>query len=421
MDLQEISSVHDQEDRKWELSTVLSEGGQGVVFRTQSSTDLVKIFKNNINALTEIARVRRMPLNGLPVARPMSLIENPSGYTLQFQRDMDVVRSLKYSHRCAVRDWWLDTGGLARRLWIGARIAAVFERLHSRGLVYGDVSSNNIMVSKAAAFAEVSLIDLDNLFYIGERERSDLWTPWYSAPEVAVEMEVPTFSSDSFSLGVVLFELLTMVHPFRDGLAVKNASTDSDLYQSAERCMVPSVLDLEGSNVCLNYPIQNEKELLSAALCDLFGAIFKSKNQEISNRPRAGELRVEIVRAALSVIECSKCDWSYSVTNLQSCPSCDYVEQYRTIKLLSADGAAVAYEIILGSKKKTIDLAVLFPILREREPVRDSYVLDLQLLNESIRVTPHRDSSIVAPRQFDSNAIAKIEGLGQLKLSIGNK
>jgi serine/threonine protein kinase len=377
------------------------------------------MFKGDINALTEIARVRRMPLSGLPVARPMSLIENPSGYTLQFQRDMDVVRSMKYSHRYAVRDWWLDTGGLVRRLWIGARIAAVFERLHSRGLVYGDVSSNNIMVSKAVAFTEVSLIDLDNLFYFGERDAADLWTPWYSAPEVAIDFQVPTFASDNFSLAVVLFELLTMVHPFKDGLAVKNASTDSELYQLAEQCMVPSVLDSAGGNICSNYPIQHEKELLGGVLSNLFCAAFESKNVEISKRPRAGELRMGIVRAALSVIECSKCDWSYSVINLQSCPDCDHIEQYRIIKLLSADGVAVAYEIILGAKKKSIDLAVLFPILREREPVRDSYVLDLQLLNESIRVTPHRDSSISVPRQFDSNAFAKIEGFGELKLVIG--
>ena len=212
-----------------------------------------------------------------------------------------------------------------------------------------------------------------------------------------------------------------MVHPFKDGLAVKNAPTNSELYQLAERCMVPSVLDTAGTNTCANYPIQHEKELLGGVLCNLFCAAFESKNIEISKRPRAGELRVEIVRAALSVIECPKCDWSYSATNLQSCPDCDHVEQYRTIKLSSADGVAVAYEIILGSKKKSIDLAVLFPILREREPVRDSYVLDLQLLNESIRVIPRRGSSVVAPRQFDSNAIAKIEGLGELKLTIGYK
>ena len=127
--LHETSTVNDENGRGYVLTEELSSGGQGTVFRTQSSTDLVKLFNGERNALDVIARVRRMPLAGLPVARPMSLISDPNGYTLQFQRDMEVVRSMKYAHKNSVTDWWLDTGGLVRRLWLGAKIASIFERL----------------------------------------------------------------------------------------------------------------------------------------------------------------------------------------------------------------------------------------------------------------------------------------------------
>ena len=418
--LHETSAINDENGRGFVLTEELSSGGQGTVYRTQSSTDLVKLFNGERNALEVIARVRRMPLAGLPVARPMSLVSEPNGYTLQFQRDMEVVRSMKYAHKNSVTDWWLDTGGLVRRLWLGAKIASIFERLQSRGLVYGDVSSNNIMVSKSADFTEVSLIDLDNLFYFGERDSAEVWTPTYSAPEIAVNSSAPTFASDNFSLAVILFELITMVHPFMDGDSVKIADTDSERYELALRCMVPSVIDSSGENICSKYSIQNEQELVGQPLLDLFNKTYKTKNLDIDGRASAGQFRLNLVRAALSTIECNgkDCAWSYSLANLTSCPKCNHQEPYSRLTLSSPDGAVVAYEIILGSTKKVIDLALLFPVLQERARVSGSYVIEVLMLNGKARVVARNSSVVDVPRNIGISTNVKVEGLGDVKFEV---
>jgi serine/threonine protein kinase len=416
--LEEIISVYDQDERRYDLTLELSSGGQGQVYRTRSSTDLVKLFINKGNALNEIARVRRMPLMDLPVARPMSLIDEPGGYTLQFQRDMDVVRSLKFAHINSVKDWWLDTGGLGRRVLLAAKIASIFELLHSRGLVYGDVSSNNIMVSKSIEYDEVSLIDIDNLFYFGEKDSWQIWTPTYSAPEVSVNASVPSFASDDFSLAVVLYEMITMVHPFMDGDSVKQAPTESGYYQDALHCMVPSVLDVSENNECLNYPIQKKEELLSSNLIKLFDQMFKNRNINIENRPRVGTLRLNLVRDFLRIIECEKCSWSYSLDNLSICPDCGNAEKCFRIKFSSTDGKTTAYEIVLGSITKTLDLSLLFPILQEYDRVKGSYVIDFTMLNRKIRAVPRRHEMIDIPRNISDSAIAKIIGLGEIQVEV---
>lgn len=420
MSLHETNSVVAQDERKFELLSELSSGGQGAVYRTDSDTDLVKLFFGDADALGEIARVRRMPLTGLPVARPMSLITEPSGYTLQFQRDMVVVRAMKYPHTSSVRDWWLDTGGLSRRLWLGSRIASVFERLHARGLVYGDVSSNNIMVSKSSSYTEVSLIDLDNLFYFGERDSAHVWTPTYSAPEVAGDSAVPTFSSDDFSLAVILFELITMVHPYMDGDAVKRESTNSEYFDQARRCLVPSVINADGENRCGAYPVQNESELLGEKLVKLFRRTFDQPSSDTSARTSAGEFRLALVEAALKVIECQnqKCSWTYSVSHSTSCPDCGEVERSCRIRISSSDGYAVAHEIVLGGKSKSIDLALLFPVLQERERVKGSYLVDLSLLNRKVRVLPRNQELIDVVRNIQDSEIARVRHLGDLKIEV---
>ena len=415
---QAANSVIDQEDRLFELVDELSMGGQGAVYRTNSDTDLVKLFFSGTDALDEIARVRRMPLTDLPVSRPMSLISDPSGYTLQFQRDMDVVRSLKYNHTSSVRDWWLDTGGLSRRLWLGSRIASVFERLHMRGLVYGDLNSNNIMVSKSKSYNEVSLIDLDNLFYFGERESADVWTPTYSAPEIAQGFSPPTFSSDDFSLAVILFELLTMVHPFMDGDAVKREPTTSQYFELAQRCLVPSVIDSDSSNRCSVYPVQNESDLLGDELLDLFQKSLQVSSLDTGVRASSGDLRLAMVRAVLGVIDCQKCAWSYSAVNLIPCPDCGAKESTCRLRILSGDGTTAAFEIILGGTPRTIDFGLLFPVIQEREQLRNSYVVDFFLLNRQVRIMPRNHDLIDTPRYVEDSVTMHVKKFGELKIEV---
>jgi len=87
-----------------------------------------------------------------------------------------------------------------------------------RVLVHGDIKPENLLVISADPFV-VALTDLDHSLWIvgeGTRQHSGMLTLSYSAPETLGGLF--STSSDMWSLGMLVFELLQEKHPF-DGLA----------------------------------------------------------------------------------------------------------------------------------------------------------------------------------------------------------
>ena len=78
----------------------------------------------------------------------------------------------------------------------------VFERA---AIVHRDVSPSNIMMTREGT---VKLIDFGIATRSGTRDQSLTGKPAYMAPEMVVELRADN-RSDLFSLGAVLFEMLT--------------------------------------------------------------------------------------------------------------------------------------------------------------------------------------------------------------------
>jgi serine/threonine-protein kinase len=121
---------------------------------------------------------------------------------------------------------------------------------HERGVVHRDLKPGNIMVTPAGV---VKLVDFG---LADAAEESTLTpagyvvgTPAYMAPEQAIGSR-PTPQSDLFSLGVILYELLTGRRPFlRETMAATLAAIvhadpapfDVSLPEST-RCLEPAIL-----------------------------------------------------------------------------------------------------------------------------------------------------------------------------------
>src|SRR5438874_463014 len=114
------------------------------------------------------------------------------------------------------RDYRLE---LADALWITRQSAQALSALHRAGFLHGDVKPDNIRLVEDGAAV---LIDLGFAHRPGEnasflRRGYVLGTPDYLAPELCRPAPEADLKSDLFSLGVVLFEMLTGRLPYPPG------------------------------------------------------------------------------------------------------------------------------------------------------------------------------------------------------------
>jgi eukaryotic-like serine/threonine-protein kinase len=163
----------------------------------------------------------------------------------RFARERDILASLEHPHIARLYDAGIDPLGLpylsmeyvqgelltdwcdAQRLDIRARLRLFLQVLeavhyaHERQVIHRDLKPSNILVTK---LGQARLLDfgvatlLDDGETAGKTPLTTVYghalTPIYSSPEL-IRGDPVTAKSDIYSLGVVLFELLTGDRPYR--------------------------------------------------------------------------------------------------------------------------------------------------------------------------------------------------------------
>jgi serine/threonine-protein kinase len=102
---------------------------------------------------------------------------------------------------------------------ICAQVAAALAALHEAGVVHCDVKHDNVFVLRDSARLQVKVIDFGVSRLATESVEHDApiaGTPWCMAPEQW--QGKPTFASDVYSLGCMLFDLVTGLPPFDGSL-----------------------------------------------------------------------------------------------------------------------------------------------------------------------------------------------------------
>lgn len=136
------------------------------------------------------------------------------------------------------REYRLD---LPTALWVARQLAEALAALHQAGFVHGDVKPDNV---RLAEDGKAVLLDLGFAHRPGEnlpmhQQGYILGTVDYLAPELCVTPPHDGLSSDLFSLGVMLFEMLTGQLPYPPGTVAETLARHAQEPPRSLRCFLP--------------------------------------------------------------------------------------------------------------------------------------------------------------------------------------
>jgi len=344
-----------------EKDNELGRGGQGVVYKTKNADTVIKIALNNdqpIKNKKEIKafhqKIKKLIYKPLPkdinIAKPLAVLQNEAGYVMNLLDGMYPFAELlpqelskekaenleipsflneleKNDKRSAIYfTYYLHTGGLRKRLYSLSRLAIVLYRLHSGGIVYFDISHNNIFISNDD-IPMIYLIDADNIEY-ELANKTTVFTPNFEVPEV-VRGEANSTYSDIYAFGILCYLTLTTTYPF-DGVGLKEADWDSDETENKEKWELPWI---EDSNDDSNKSKNGLKGSLTITqeLYKLFHQLFEEGKEDKYARPTL-PLWIEFLeKAASSTLLCPGCRMSYYDDLFTKCPYCEVTKPKRLV------------------------------------------------------------------------------------------
>ncbi len=209
----------------YRIKEMLGEGGFGVVYAAEQTEPVkrevaLKLLKRGMDTRAVLERfgAERQALAYMEhpnIARILDAGETENGLPYFV---MERIRGLPITEHCARNG--LDA---RERIDLFTQVCAGIQHAHGKGVIHRDIKPSNILVAMEGGRAvpkvidfgiakalHPSLEDLAALTFGGQA----IGTPSYMAPEQAVGGAVADVTADVYSLGAVLYELLSGAPPF---------------------------------------------------------------------------------------------------------------------------------------------------------------------------------------------------------------
>jgi serine/threonine protein kinase/tetratricopeptide (TPR) repeat protein len=221
----------------YKLLEKIGEGGMGVVFMAEQQEPVVrkvalKVIKPGMDTRQVIARFgaeqQALAVMDHPsIARVLDAGATDSGRPYFV---MELVRGVPITTYC-------DENNLPvrERLELFASVCQAIQHAHTKGIVHRDIKPSNVLVTRQDGRATVKVIDFGVAKALGQQLTEKtlftnfaqmIGTPLYMSPEQAERSGVDIDTrSDIYSLGVLLYELLTGSTPVDAG-RMKQAAFD---------------------------------------------------------------------------------------------------------------------------------------------------------------------------------------------------
>jgi serine/threonine protein kinase len=348
-----------------QITDELARGGQGVVFRTKDadlaikqSLDAVGRPDTNANLRECFQNIRLLPMPArVQLSLPLAILRDEPGYVMRLLSGMKSFSSFELNgtakkkledEKLALPQWmtnipdrdlalrlfhYSNTGSTRRRLFALAKCASILARLHSAGLVYGDISTNNAFVGDDSS-SEVWLIDADNMRFEMPNGGVSYITRGYGAPEVVRGIDSSRPRTDCWAFAVMAFKMLALIHPFIGKKVLE--PDDEENGWDAEPEVTGKPTDLDDQAYAGYLPFVDDEDddsnagvsglprtlVTTPSLRRLFQETFGAGREHPHCRPAMAFWALELTKAADLALDCPECSMSYFADDHGSCPYC---------------------------------------------------------------------------------------------------
>ena len=347
-----IRQMKDSFDATHIITKTLGQGGQGLVCLTENPEIVVKFAldakgqlisreKNKVEFEKHDREFKTVMFKPFPdrihLAYPMACLADYSGYVMRLMGDMTSFSDLVPTCVEEIKKMAAD-GGHRRRFLLLSKLAALLAKLHANGMVYCDLSPNNVFITKnhKQKTQNLWLIDADNVFIPGEDGDKLVYTPRYAAPEL-FEKKPCSQNSDIYSFATLAFETLAALHPFAGDKATNWDNDDGDDWDASTngKSETPPAIDPQYSGKCpwvedtvddsnhtkAGLPRQN---FLTDETFSLFNMTFCEEGRETpKTRPTASLWARALAHSGALSVQCPDCKMSFVFDGKQKdCPWC---------------------------------------------------------------------------------------------------